>query len=293
MANNDIPELDKLYSEIRSYRSTKEFRNLLEFIIRFNFLGPYNAALVYRQRPGSKYVATPSVWRNKYGRNIRPGACPLVILRPFGPVGFVFELKDTEGKPVPEEVLNPFRPQGKIADGQYDNLINSLKGAGIGIFEGQQGTLSAGFCNIDHWKREENISWDNKIIRTKILYDIVVNKNSTKEEKFATILHETGHILCGHLGTPNPKWWPDRSYLNKNAEIRDTQMEFEAEVICWLVCGRFGINNPSPRYLIDHLDPNGEIPYFSEEMVLKVSGSVESMITGIKEPRKELIIAAQ
>jgi hypothetical protein len=65
-------------------------------------------------------------------------------------------------------------------------------------------------------------------------------------------------------------------------------MEFEAEVVCWLVCGKFGIKNPSTRYLIDHLDPDGEIPKYGEETVLKVSGLVESMIISIKAPRKEL-----
>jgi hypothetical protein len=273
MTDSHIPELDNLYSEIRSYRSTKKFRKMLNFIIRFKELGPCNAALVYRQRPGSQYVATPSVWRNKFNRYIKPGACPLVILRPFGPVEFVFELADTEGEPVPEEILHPFRPEGDISDIQYDNLVNSLKGTGVGLFESEQGSSGAGFCTIDP---------NYKKLKTKILYDIVVNKNATKEEKFATILHETGHILCGHLGAPNPKWWADRSWLNNNL------MEFEAEVVCWLVCGKFGIKNPSTRYLIDHLDPDGEIPKYGEETVLKVSGLVESMIISIKAPRKEL-----
>lgn len=206
MTDNRIPELDKLYSEIRSYRSTKEFKNLLDFIIKFKELGAYNAALVYRQRPGSKYVATPSIWRNKFSRYIKPGACPLVILRPFEPVEFVFELADTEGKPVTEEILHPFKPEGEVLDVQYYSLIDNLKSIGIGLFEGEQGSSSAGFCTVEHWKRKETIERNNKKIQMKILYDVVVNKNHSREEKFATILHESSHILCGHLGTPNPKF---------------------------------------------------------------------------------------
>jgi hypothetical protein len=278
MTDSRIPELDNLYSEIRSYRSTKEFKNMLDFITKFKELGPYNAALVYRQRPGSIYVATPSCWRNRFSRYIKPGACPLVMLRPFGPIEFVFELADTEGKPVTEEILHPFRPEGVVSGIQYDNLVNSLKGIGVGVFESEQGSSSAGFCKVDP---------NHKKLKTEILYDIVVNKNATKEEKFATILHEAGHILCGHLGTPNTKLWADRSGQNENL------MEFEAEVVCWLVCGKFGIKNPSPRYLIDQLDPKGEIPKYSEDTVLKVTGSVESMIMSVKAPRKEFVVSRE
>jgi hypothetical protein len=46
--------------------------------------------------------------------------------------------------------------------------------------------------------------------------------------KYATLVHELSHLYCGHLGTPNDKWWPDRTELTK--EIR----EFETESICYL-----------------------------------------------------------
>ena len=44
----------------------------------------------------------------------------------------------------------------------------------------------------------------------KLLYNLVVNQNHTIEGKLATIAHELGHLYCGHLGSPNEKWWQAR-----------------------------------------------------------------------------------
>jgi hypothetical protein len=41
------------------------------------------------------------------------GARPLLILWPFGPVALVYDLADTEGEPVPEDVF-VFRARGSV-----------------------------------------------------------------------------------------------------------------------------------------------------------------------------------
>jgi len=92
MTDSRIPELDNLYSEIRSYRSTKEFKYMLDFITKFKELGPYNTALVYRLRPGSIYVATPSGWRNKFSRYIKPGVCTELGPRSYSQGGTMVQL---------------------------------------------------------------------------------------------------------------------------------------------------------------------------------------------------------
>ena len=40
------------------------------------------------------------------------------------------------------------------------------------------------------------------------------NLSASRESRYATIVHELGHLYCGHLGTPNAKWWPDRLGLS-------------------------------------------------------------------------------
>lgn len=98
LRNKGISELDKLFTEIGTYRESSEFRKLLNFVKKFPYVAPYNAMLVHIQKPGSLYVASAAEWGKKFNRRVKTGARPLVILRPFGPVAFVFELNDTEAK---------------------------------------------------------------------------------------------------------------------------------------------------------------------------------------------------
>lgn len=285
MKKKSIPELDKLFFEIETYRESSHLKELFEFVRRFPYIAPYNAMLIHIQKPGSNYVASATKWRDKFNRTIKPGARPLVILRPFGPVSFVFELSDTEGyQPFPEELLNPFKVEGQIPNEKFINLKTNLINDGISYSEAEHGTSSAGFIQTTDSTKRIKIYKGQKEIILKVVYNLVVNKNHSKETKFATILHELGHIYCGHLGTPNSKWWDSRCHLNINQE------EFEAECVCWLICERLGIGNPSAKYLSGYLDNNREIPQISIDTVLKSVGIIESMINGIKKPRKEIII---
>ncbi len=284
MSKKGIPELDKLFQEIGTYRKSSDFKELIEFVKKFPKIAPYNAMLLHIQKPGSLYVASASEWLHRFGRNIRPEARPMVILRPFGPVAFVFDLSDTNGHmPFPEELLNPFGVEGKISNYEYQLLIRNLKCDGILYSEADYGTNLAGRIGHSASGKEIKIHKPTKEIWIKVLYDMIVNKNHEQEVKFATILHELGHLYCGHQGSPNTKWWEDRSYLNKN------EREFEAECVCWLISERRGLKNPSAEYLSGYLDNNEYIPEISTDTILKAVTVIESMLNEKKEPRKEII----
>ena len=286
MRNKSIPELDKLFNEIGTYRNSTELKELFEFVKKFPHIAPYNAMLIHIQKPGSDYVASASEWERRFNRTINPGARPLVILRPFGPVAFVFELADTYGTdPFPKELINPFHAEGKLPEADFNNLTSNLRCDGILYVEADRGTSSAGYIQTNRVKREEKIFRKSKEIWVEILYNMVVNRSHPLETKFATIMHELGHLYCGHLGIPNPKWkwWVDRRGLNGKVE------EFEAESVSWLVCERMGIKNPSAEYLSGYLENNNTIPDISIDTVLKSVGIIESMINGSREPRKEII----
>ena len=204
----------------------------------------------------------------------------------FGPVAFVFELTDTYGKdPFPEELINPFKAKGTLSKATLDNLINNLRSEAVLYIEADRGTSSAGYIQKNNTQREEVIVRNKKEIWVKILYNMVVNRSHPPETKFATILHELGHLYCGHLGIPDPKWkaWNDRCQISKN------EREFEAESICWLVCERMGIKNPSAEYLSGYLDDHEDIPDISIDTVLKSVNIIESMINGRRDPQKEII----
>src|SRR5439155_9836033 len=102
-------------------------------------------------------------------------------------------------------------------------------------------------------------------------YEILLNAQHSAEAKYATLTHELGHLYCGHLGTPNPKWWPDRRGLK--IETR----EFEAESVCYLLSTRLGIVNPSEGYLANYVKDNQEVPAISLDGVMKAAGWIEQM----------------
>lgn len=284
MRKDSIPELDKLFNDIETYRGSERLKELYDFIKKFPEIAPYNAMLIYVQKPGSQFVASAREWKLRFNRTIKPEANPLVMLRPFGPVAFVFELGDTEGKePFPEALINPFKVVGEVSVKHFKNLTKYMNYDGIFYREGDHGTSSAGFIKTDKSQTEVAIMRNGKKVWIKVLYNIVVNGSLGIEEKFATVLHELGHAYCGHLGTPNEKWWIDRKHIDKY------EMEFEAESICWLICERLGIKNPSAEYLSHHLKPDRTIPDISVDAVLKAVGFIENLLKGNKKPRKEVV----
>ena len=103
---------------------------------------------------------------------------------------------------------------------------------------------------------------------------MVINDHLDAPAQYATLLHELAHIYCGHLGTPNQKWWPSRTRLPH------TQDEFEAESTAYLVASRHDSTVQFPPYLDQHLAANNEIPPISFDRVLKVSKELED--TGTK-----------
>ena len=279
--DKDIKALDELFEEVGVYRHGKDFKELFDFIKKFPKIAPFNAFLIHIQKPGSQYVASVSEWKNKFNRTIKPGARPLVILWPFAPVHFVFELEDTEGPDsFPSSLLKPFQTEGKISLKKYQRLLNNLPRVGISYHEVDHGTASAGFIKTVSGYTVRGIGES----LMKVLYNLVVNKNHSNEEKFATIVHELGHLFCGHLGSPDKKWYPNRINLEKKVQ------EFEAESVAWLVCERFGIKNPSAEYLTGYLGENGEIPRISFEAVLKAAGMIEAMTQRSTKLRKEILL---
>ena len=117
----NVPELDKLFEEVGTYRSSKDYKELLNFVVRFRKIAPYNAMLLHIQKPGSKYVASASDWWKRFRRKPKPGARPLVILRPFGPVAFVYELEDTEGEQIPTKLATIYHELGHVYCGHLYN----------------------------------------------------------------------------------------------------------------------------------------------------------------------------
>jgi len=285
--------LDELFSGTRQYRSSQAFSNLLKFVSRFRFYSPYNSMLLHVQMPGAQYVAPAYRWLRNYDRTIKPNARPLVILQPMGPVMFVFDVSDTlpgeKNIPLPPEVEHPFETAKGRVTTELDRTIENAKRDGICVKKSKEGSQSAGsirpVTENSLPSQEFIIGRDQNgepiVVYIPVRYCIIINENLSPEAQYATLVHELAHLYCGHLGTPNQKWWPDRRGLNN--QVR----EFETESISFLICKRLGIESPSYQYLALYMKLNKEVPRISFECLMKVSGLIEQMGRQHLKPRKD------
>jgi len=266
-ANNSKKALDELFSLTSLYRKKRSFVELMDFISKFPSYSPFNAMLIHVQKPGAHFVAPAHRWQRQYGRTIKEGARPLVILQPMGPVLFVFDAADTEGKPLPDDVINPFAVGGKKIGIKYKKTLENVIRDGIETHNASMGSQQAGSIRIHHthtsqWFKNEPVP---------VRYSLELKQEASNEENYATLAHELGHLYCGHLGTPNPKWWPSRAGMTHQIQ------EIEAESAAHLVCSRFGLKNPSEKYLAGYIDPDADMPPINLECIMKAAGLIERM----------------
>jgi len=270
--------LDELFSLTRQYRSSKTYHELLQFVARFRYYSPFNAMLVHIQMPGARFVAPPRRWLNGYGRHINPGARPMVILQPMGPVMFVFDVSDTEGDPLPPQVEKPFEVRAGKVGGRLPRTIENTKRDGVAIHTAKLGSQQGG--SIGPARGPAKVLKFGKTT-VPVRYALELSQDATEESRYAALVHELAHLYCGHLGTPNDKWWPDRRGLEH--QVR----EFEAESVAYMVCTRLGISNPSEQYLAGYMGQQNETPPISLECVVKAAGLIETMGRETLKPRKE------
>ncbi len=270
--NIKTTSLDLLFNKTKNYTTTKEFKELLSFFTMLRRISPYNAMLVKIQRPGCSFVAYARDWELVFKRKVNIDANPIVILRPFGPVAFVYDLADTTGKELPDHIVNPFEKHDYVPCKYMLNIMRSMLFCGIDYVEKEQGLQLGGYIYNDN-EKEISIQHAKKQYSIKINYSLVVNEKLSTASKFAAIAHELGHYFCGHF--------------DKRYNLSKSQEEFEAECVSYIVCNRLGIESNSERYLWGYLDDNDEVPEIRIDRILKVAGKIESMYMKVTPPKKK------
>ena len=257
-------KIDELFYDVRKYRKSSEFRELIRFVNRFKTLSPFNAMLAHIQRPESRFLLRASDWKKKYDRGIKEDARPIVILVPFGPVDFLFEVGDTypispklDGKDnILDYLAQPYDTKEKINPLYHNILIGSLPHSAIEFKTIRAGANLGGKITLSNTKENLFInigtSKEPYFHGFKSRFSISINDNATIEAQFSILCHELGHLFCHHLPSPD-RWWNQR-HLSLTAE------EFEAEVVTTLVCGHFGLQTQSEKYLEIYLSKNNYIP---------------------------------
>ncbi len=229
--------VDRLFKDALASQGPAAFTGFIEFARRLSNLSVYNAMLVRMQRPGAAAVATEKRWKDA-GRTVRPGAIPIVVLRPFGPVSFLYDVSDTEGKPLPGEHANPFVAYGDFNEVEWGQTLKLHREKNnVRIEERNFGSLLAGNARNLHALPAlvPELSKPEWLVQLNVNHDLPT--------RFATLTHELGHIFCGHCGPNSKGTWPDRSKLPYPVK------ETEAEAAAYLVCSRRELKVGSQQYL--------------------------------------------
>jgi hypothetical protein len=95
-------ELRELMARALTSPTPVSVMHFARFASRMKAYGPYNVYMIYAQRPGAGAVGSKAYWTEK-GRSVRPGAIPMIILKPLGPITQVYEELDT----TPQEARQP------------------------------------------------------------------------------------------------------------------------------------------------------------------------------------------
>ena len=254
--------LDQLLSDARLYKQSKDYKELLDFVVRLRNFAPFNAMLLQIQKRGLSYAASASDWWGRFGRKPKEGARPLLILWPFGPVALVYDVQDTEGKTLPKDV-NCFIAQGTIDAAKLTSFKPPLSRKGIEWVSVDRGDGNAGLIRVVRRAvKEDEVTH----------YRMHINQNHPPAVQFCSLAHELGHLYLGHLG-PNKKL-----NIPERPPIAHAQSELEAESVAFLVCARNGVTSRSETYLKDYVDKNTTVENADLYQIMRAAGQIESLL---------------
>jgi hypothetical protein len=254
--------LDTLLSDSRLYHSSADYKALLDFVVRLRNFAPFNAMLLQVQKPGLTYAASAADWWTRFGRKPKEGARPLLILWPFGPVALVYDVIDTEGKELPQDV-SVFGAHGAIGETEIQAFRRRTNRSNIFWGDLDAGDGKAG--SIRCTRRALNDKERNE-------YRMLVNKNHAPPIRFVTLAHELGHLFLGHLGLDKALHIPDRRNLTHR------QDELEAESVAFIVCKRNGVTSKSETYLANFVTQNSTVDDLDVYQVMRAAGHVETLL---------------
>ncbi len=255
--------LDQLLIDSCLYTQSSDYKDLLDFVVRLRNFAPFNAMLLQVQKPGLRYAASANDWWTRFGRKIKEDARPLLILWPFGPVALVYDVQDTEGKDLPEDV-DSFFARGAINDIQMRGFLPLMTKRHITCSFIDAGDQQAGSIRTNG-----KLKINNREIST---YLLKINQNHSVPVQFATLTHELGHLFLGHIG------WNKALNIPKRIPLTIEKEELEAESVSFLVCARNGVHSKAESYLANFVKTNTTTDSIDLYQVMRAAGQVETLL---------------
>lgn len=247
----ELAGLDELFAAGGSGSRLQELHELRSVLRSLCMIGAYNASLVHAQRPGARFVASRTAWRSRYGRRLRPGARPVVILRPFGPVDLIYDVADTKGPPLPEGLREAYRVRGLLRPDAAEVMVGLLARAGAEI---AVPPTVAGSGSEEH-------------------------ADDQSAARLAAVLRAGGRALCDRA-TGTPAGLMTGNLAPQQAQVR----EAEAACVAWLLAARTGIELPDVEPVaVGGPGETKDLPPISLHAVVSAVGRIESAAGGLEE----------
>ncbi len=279
-----IERLDQLFRDILERKDSTQLKKFLQFTERMPMHAPFNNGLVFAQNPNCTYYATAKQWRDRFRREVRYGARPAVILVPFGPVEFVYDVEDTEGDHVADRDFLYWWEEaggGKMSVDILEHTIESCKRIELTVVKHDDHSYfhhhsmqTMGYASIDALRKRE--------IHLHPRYEDV----QYQVEAYGVLCHEIAHHLLGHLGEVEYKVTKKgdstmKSVCHDRTNIPRHIAELEAELVAWMVFSMFGMKKESATYMATWLTNQQDLKVLSISEVLKVAGKIRDMGTGV------------
>jgi len=251
--------IDQLIADTQLYNTAARIKELLEFTARLRHIAPFNAMLLHIQKPGLSYAARGKDWKKRFRRHIKENARPLVILRNFGPVEFVYDILDTEGPDLPDSAF-AFPAAGMVPFKWMIEAERRLRSKSIELAWIDHGDHSAG-----HARRLHNFNDHNQLNE----FGIGINRNHPPTTQAVTLFHELAHVYLGHCGAD------EKRGIKFNRPSDYALLEVEAETVAYLVAKRTGLTPRSESYLDRY---QGAFSKLDLHRIMKVASALEKLL---------------
>ena len=285
---------DKLEQGIKELFESERFKEYLRTMSKFYNYSFNNTLLIAMQKPEATYVAGYTSWQRNFDRQVMKGEKGIKILapapyktqeerekidpvtqksvigadgnavtetvevlRPAFKVVSVFDVSQTDGKELPDIIVDELK--GTVEN--YEAFFDALR---------QESPVPISF---------EDIPGGAKGFFSPVESRIAIQEGMSEIQTIKTAIHEIAHAKL-HAVTPGEKVAPEDKKDRRTKEV-------EAESVAYTVCQRYGIETSDYSF--------GYIAGWSSDKETKeLKGSLETirktaaeMITGIDEKLKE------
>ena len=271
--------VDELLAVVDEYAQPQRFLKLLARIAHFRDYSPHNALLIALQRPSARYVLTPRKWLS-LGRCVKRGACPIIALRPFSPVMYLYDVSDTKVLSGRADGFESSWAEQAARDPETDvppetlqTLLDNLPLWGISHGTFPMGpSLSVELHVANEADADLELLVDGNVVTCRPAYVLHTREGAPDTVVFTALVQALARIFCHHLRCGYERGWENSRHLSPEVE------QFEIQAVSLLVCRRLQVASPSYSFWDDCAFERREVPQISLDTVCDAVTEIERML---------------